>query len=121
MKSDVSVAVEEEEEAYGRLRRMAEANAVVVFSVSGCCMCHVVKRLLLGLGVGPAVYELDVEPGGRAVQAALRRLMGRIQAAPPVPAVFVGGRLVGGIESVMSCHINGSLVPLLKEAGALWL
>ncbi|CAN1227145.1 hypothetical protein LINGRAPRIM_LOCUS1148 [Linum grandiflorum] len=21
----------------------------------------------------------------------------------------------------MSCHINGSLVPLLKEAGALWL
>ncbi|CAN0911504.1 hypothetical protein LINGRAHAP2_LOCUS26904 [Linum grandiflorum] len=21
----------------------------------------------------------------------------------------------------MACHINGSLVPLLKEAGALWL
>ncbi|URE19271.1 hypothetical protein MUK42_34646 [Musa troglodytarum] len=81
---------------------MASGNAVVVFSVSGCCMCHVVKRLLLGLGVGPTVYELD-------------------QLAAAVPAVFVGGQLLGGVEKVMSCHINGSLVPLLKQAGALWL
>lgn len=38
-----------------------------------------------------------------------------------VPAVFVGGKFLGGIETVMGCHINGSLVPLLKNAGALWL
>nr|CAD1841547.1 unnamed protein product [Ananas comosus var. bracteatus] len=31
------------------------------------------------------------------------------------------GKLLGGVEKVMSCHINGSLVPLLKQAGALWL
>ena len=42
-------------------------------------------------------------------------------AAPVVPVVFIGGRLVGAMDRVMAAHINGSLVPLLKEAGALWL
>ncbi|KAF8714092.1 hypothetical protein HU200_028093 [Digitaria exilis] len=105
---------------YERVARMASGNAVVVFSSSGCCMCHVVKRLLLGLGVGPTVYELDhLSPGGREIQAALAQLLPPGQ--PPVPVVFVGGRLLGGVEKVMACHINGTLVPLLKQAGALWL
>ncbi|KAF0909159.1 hypothetical protein E2562_032208 [Oryza meyeriana var. granulata] len=106
---------------YERVARMASANAVVVFSASGCCMCHVVKRLLLGLGVGPTVYELDqLSPAAaRDIQAALAQLLPPGQ--PPVPVVFVGGRLLGGVEKVMACHINGTLVPLLKQAGALWL
>ncbi|CAL5078326.1 unnamed protein product [Urochloa decumbens] len=106
---------------YERVARMASGNAVVVFSASGCCMCHVVKRLLLGLGVGPTVYELDQlsGAGGREIQAALAQLLPPGQ--PPVPVVFVGGRLLGGVEKVMACHINGTLVPLLKQAGALWL
>ena len=108
---------------YERVARMASGNAVVVFSASGCCMCHVVKRLLLGLGVGPTVYELDQlgggAGGGREIQAALAQLLPPGQ--PPVPVVFVGGRLLGGVDKVMACHINGTLVPLLKQAGALWL
>ncbi|RLN34403.1 glutaredoxin-C9-like [Panicum miliaceum] len=109
---------------YERVARMASGNAVVVFSASGCCMCHVVKRLLLGLGVGPTVYELDQlggggGAGGREIQAALAQLLPPGQ--PAVPVVFVGGRLLGGVEKVMACHINGTLVPLLKQAGALWL
>jgi hypothetical protein len=34
---------------------------MVVFSKSGCCMCHVVKHLFssLSLSVSPTVYELD--------------------------------------------------------------
>lgn len=111
--------------AYERVLRMASNNAVVVFSVSGCCMCHVVKRLLLGLGVGPTVYELDQERGGREIQAVLSRLLSTspVVSGPhgAVPVVFIGGKLLGGVDKVMSCHINGSLVPLLKQAGALWL
>ncbi|XP_040382421.1 glutaredoxin-C9-like [Oryza brachyantha] len=124
-----AAAVGEEEEAaaggmmgvYERVARMAGASAVVVFSGSGCCMCHVVKRLLLGLGVGPTVYELDQLPAAAAgdIQAALARLLPPSQ--PPVPVVFVGGRLLGGVDKLMACHINGTLVPLLKQAGALWL
>ncbi|KAJ9686632.1 hypothetical protein PVL29_015484 [Vitis rotundifolia] len=75
---------------------------MVVFSISGCCMCHVVKQLLFGLGVGPTVVELA---GGRH----------------SVPAVLVGGKFLGDIETLMVCHIDGTLVTLLKVTGALWL
>jgi glutaredoxin 3 len=38
-----------------------------------------------------------------------------------VPAVFVGGDLVGGTNRVMALHLSGELVPMLRNAGALWL
>jgi glutaredoxin 3 len=87
-------------------------------------MCHVVKRLLLGLGVNPPVFEveekeeddvikelsmIDSDRGGEGVD--------QVQ----FPVVFVGGKLFGGLERVMATHITGELVPILKDAGALWL
>ncbi|GLJ13770.1 hypothetical protein SUGI_0219800 [Cryptomeria japonica] len=104
--------------ALQRIERLASESAVTIFTVSSCCMCHVAKRLLLELGVSPTVYELDHQNGGEEIDKALLRLMGTAQS---VPAVFIGGKLVGGLEQLMTCHISGSLVPLLKEAGALWL
>ena len=98
---------------------MAAENAVVMFSMSSCCMCHAVKRLFCGMGVNPTVYELDEDPRGKEIEKALMRLMG--SSSPAVPAVFIGGKLVGSMDRVMASHINGSLVPLLKDAGALWL
>ncbi|XP_030515290.2 glutaredoxin-C9-like [Rhodamnia argentea] len=105
--------------SYEAVRRLAAGNAVVLFSMSGCCMCTVAKSLLFSLGVGPTVVELD-ELGGasRDIHAALRQLARDQQ---KLPAVFVGGKLLGGLETLMACHINGTLVPLLKDAGALWL
>ncbi|KAL6567284.1 Glutaredoxin-C9 [Orobanche gracilis] len=100
---------------------LVRQNAVVVFTISGCCMCHVVKQLLFGLGVGPSVFELDRDASGSEIHALLARLSGGGRRQQVVPAVFVGGKYLGGIETVMACHINGSLVPLLKNAGALWL
>ncbi|KAK1603155.1 hypothetical protein QYE76_017419 [Lolium multiflorum] len=35
------------------------------------------------------------------------------------PVVFIGGKLVGGLERLMAKHIAGELVPVLKQAGAL--
>ncbi|KAJ0967989.1 hypothetical protein J5N97_024906 [Dioscorea zingiberensis] len=110
-----------------RVRRMASGNAVVVFSLSGCCMCHVVKTLLHGLGVDPTVYELDLlENGGEEIKAVLFHLLlttpnssSSAAGGAALPVVFVGGKLLRGLEKVISCHINGSLVPLLKQAGAL--
>ncbi|KAJ9564218.1 hypothetical protein OSB04_000184 [Centaurea solstitialis] len=100
------------------IERLASENAVVIFSVSSCCMCHAIKRLFCGMGVNPTVYELDQEPLGKDIERGLMRLLGTSSA---VPVVFVGGKLVGAMDRVMASHINGSLVPLLKEAGALWL
>ncbi|KAL7089403.1 hypothetical protein ACP275_13G185500 [Erythranthe tilingii] len=108
--------------AYEKVSVLVSGNAVVLFTISGCCMCHVVKQLLFGLGVGPTIVELDRCASGSEIHALLVRLSGgggkRQQV---VPAVFVGGKFLGGIETVMACHINGTLVPLLKDAGALWL
>ncbi|CAN1227153.1 GRXC8 [Linum grandiflorum] len=113
--------------AYEVVREVARSNAVVVFSNSGCCMCTVVKRLLFGLGVGPTIVEIDQIASSEEIQAVLSRLLGSSSSSNGggggggVPAVFIGGKFLGGVETLMSCHINGSLVPLLKEAGALWL
>ncbi|XP_039070160.1 glutaredoxin-C9-like [Hibiscus syriacus] len=104
---------------YKMVRQLASTNAVVLFSMSWCCMCTVAKRLLFGLGVGPTIIELDHHGSGPDIQAILFQLVA--DGRQPVPAVFVGGKFLGGIETLMACHINGTLVPLLKEAGALWL
>ncbi|CAI9756372.1 unnamed protein product [Fraxinus pennsylvanica] len=101
-----------------RVVRLASGSAVVIFSLSTCCMCHAVKRLFCGMGVNPTVYELDLDPRGKEIERALTRLLGGGSA---VPVVFIGGKLVGAMDRVMASHINGTLVPLLKEAGALWL
>ncbi|KAG2590693.1 monothiol glutaredoxin-S5-like [Panicum virgatum] len=97
------------------VERAVAESPVLVVGRRGCCLSHVVKRLLQGLGVNPAVHEVadeaalaGVVPPGGAEAAAL-------------PAVFVGGKLLGGLDRLMAVHISGELVPILKKAGALWL
>ncbi|KAG9459800.1 hypothetical protein H6P81_004308 [Aristolochia fimbriata] len=101
-----------------RVLRLASENAAVIFSLSSCCMCHTVKTLLADRGVRVTVYELDEEPKGREMEKALAQLLRR---DTPVPAVFIGGQLVGSTDEVMSLHLTGSLLPLLRRAGALWV
>ncbi|KAK1628186.1 hypothetical protein QYE76_002501 [Lolium multiflorum] len=101
-----------------RVTKLAGQRAVVIFSVSSCCMCHTVMRLFRELGVNPTVLELDEDPRGEEMAQALARLLGR---NPAVPAVFIGGRLTGSTDKIMSLHLSGNLVPLLRNAGALWV
>ncbi|GMN53887.1 hypothetical protein TIFTF001_023018 [Ficus carica] len=95
-------------------------------------MGHVVKHLLLGHGANPAVCEVEeaeetavIEEleSAMAVSAEDREREGPAGSRRRVqfPAVFIGGRLFGGLDRVMAAHISGELVPLLKQAGALWL
>lgn len=109
-----------EEDQMERVVRLASQSAVVIFSMSSCCMCHAMKSLFCGMGVNTMVYELDQDPKGKDMERALMRLLG-IGTSTTVPVVFIGGKLVGSMDRVLAFHINGSLVPLLKEAGALWL
>ncbi|KAJ8619549.1 hypothetical protein MRB53_028078 [Persea americana] len=100
------------------VQNLASEHAVVIFSMSSCCMCHTIKTLFGEIGVHPAVYELDQELRGREMQAALTELVRR---RPPVPAVFIGSQFRGSNREVMQLHITGALIPLLREAGAIWL
>ncbi|ESW04756.1 hypothetical protein PHAVU_011G122900 [Phaseolus vulgaris] len=99
---------------------MVLENAVIVFARRGCCMSHVVNRLLLGLGVNPAMHEVE-EHDEVGVVRELEAIVGGNENKMQFPAVFIGGKLFGGLDRVMATHISGELVPILKEARALWL
>ncbi|KAL5712911.1 hypothetical protein ACHQM5_015033 [Ranunculus cassubicifolius] len=100
-----------------RISILAEQKALVIFSKRTCSMSHAVKRLFYELGVSPAVHELDEIPRGKEMEKSLIAL----GISPSVPIVFIGGRLIGSTNTIMYLHLNGSLVPMLKEAGAMWL
>ncbi|KAK1385655.1 Monothiol glutaredoxin-S2 [Heracleum sosnowskyi] len=97
--------------------KMVSQRPVVIFSKTSCCISHTVKSLLQDFGVSPVVYELDEIPRGREIEAALARLGHN----PVVPAVFIGGELVGGANEVMSLHLQRNLRPMLTRAGAMWV
>jgi len=101
-----------------RVSRLSTEKAVVIFTTSQCPMCHTVTSLFSELAVCAAVHELDKDPRGREMERELARRLGR---APPVPAIFIGGKLVGTTDKIMSLHLAGKLVPMLKGAGAIWL
>ena len=102
-----------------RVMELASKRAVVVFTLSSCCMGHTVAKLMQDLSVNALVHELDSDPRGKEMERALLKMLGG--RGPAVPAVFIGGKLVGGTNRVMSLHLGGELVPMLKSAGALWL
>ncbi|KAL5712908.1 Monothiol glutaredoxin-S3 [Ranunculus cassubicifolius] len=101
-----------------RISVLSQQKAVVIFSKRTCCMSHAVKRLFYELGVSPAIHELDEIPRGKEMEKSLVAL----GISPSVPMVFIGGgQLIGSTNTIMSIHLNGSLVPMLKQAGAMWL
>jgi glutaredoxin 3 len=84
-------------------------------------MCHVVKKLLLGLGVNPPVFEVEEKEEDYVIKALSMIKGGKDADQVQFPVVFVGGKLFGGLERIIASHITGELVPILKDAGALWL
>ncbi|KAJ8638469.1 hypothetical protein MRB53_012736 [Persea americana] len=115
-----TLSIDVEETSEGRIRRLISENPVIIFSRPSCCMCHVMKRLLASIGVHPTVIELDDDEVEKA-RSALTATVDDDDRKPDsiVPAVFIGGALVGGLEGLMGLHLSGHLVPKLKEVG--WL
>ncbi|KAM7485117.1 hypothetical protein LguiA_001126 [Lonicera macranthoides] len=99
------------------INAMVSERPVVIFSKSSCCMCYTIKSLLSDFGVNPTVYELNEISSGHEIERALVGL----GCSPAVPAVFISGQLVGGANEIMSLHLNRSLKPMLRRAGALWV
>ncbi|KAM0948590.1 putative thioredoxin-disulfide reductase [Dioscorea sansibarensis] len=97
---------------------LASQRAVVIFSKSSCYMCYAIKRLFSDLGVNVSVHELDQDPNGKEMERVLINLFCQ---NPLIPAVFIGGKFIRYIEKVISLHLSGELLILLRNAGAIWL
>lgn len=95
-----------EESPESRIERLIREHPVVIFARRGCCMCHVMKQLLAAVGSHPSVIEVEESEIG-------------VFGATAMPALFVGGAAVGGIEGLMRLHLSGRLVPRLKELGVV--
>ncbi|KAD5508131.1 hypothetical protein E3N88_15834 [Mikania micrantha] len=98
-----------------RVKRMVSDRPLVVFSKSSCILSHSIKSLFNDFGVNPTVYELDEMARGREIEQALAGVV-----CGSVPAVFIGGELVGGTNEIMSLQLKSALKPMLIRAGALW-
>ncbi|XP_074267512.1 monothiol glutaredoxin-S9-like [Silene latifolia] len=90
--------------------RVASENGVVIFSKSSCCLCYTVNILFQELGVTPCIYEIDQDPDGKEMEKAIMKL----GCNAPVPAVFIGGKLMGSTNEIMSLHLRGKLIPLIQ-------
>ncbi|XP_021763017.1 monothiol glutaredoxin-S6-like [Chenopodium quinoa] len=99
------------------VNKLVEQKPLVIFTKSSCCISHSVMQLISGYGANATIYEIDNMSNGQEVDKALQRLGLR----PSVPAIFIGQKLVGGANEIISLQIQGRLVPMLKEAGALWV
>lgn len=103
---------------------IVENSPVVVFSWTMSPFSKKAKLILEQIGAKYKVVELN-EPwkDGNMLRAALGRRVGRTS----VPAVFIGGKYVGGCDDgpspdcpgIMALAIQGKLRPLLIEAGAM--
>ncbi|KAG5044042.1 hypothetical protein AAZX31_03G190200 [Glycine max] len=96
---------------------MVAEKPVVIFSKSTCCLSHSMTSLIRSFGANPTVHELDEMANGQQIESALLHM----GCQPSVPAVFIGQRFIGGSKKIMSLHVRNELVPLLKNAGAIWI
>ncbi|KAH7863689.1 hypothetical protein Vadar_020741 [Vaccinium darrowii] len=90
---------------------------LVIFSKTNCCMSDSIKILFYGFGANPAIYELDELQNGQQ----LERELVALGQWPIVPAVFIGGKIVGGPNEIMSLHVKGELVKMLKKNRIIYL
>nr|KJB27254.1 hypothetical protein B456_004G286800 [Gossypium raimondii] len=119
------LSIDEEASTETRIQRLISEHPVIIFSRSSCCMCHVMKKLLVTIGVHPTVIELDDRemaslpppppPSSSPTHGGIPSMN------HPSPAVFIGGTCIGGLESLVALHLSGHLVSKLVEVGALWV
>ncbi|KAM3362245.1 glutaredoxin-C9-like [Capsicum galapagoense] len=91
---------------------------------SGTPLGHSLKSLLVSLGVNPMVFKVEEEEKSSVLMKLSKMNEGFSSSTGgpwDLPAVYIGGKYLGGFDKVMESHVKGELVPMLKEAGALWL
>ncbi len=94
-------------------------GGVLMYSFTSCPFCKKAKELLDDKGASYVVVELDELSDGAARRARLGARTGRTS----VPAIFIDGSYIGGLNDgspgLAPLDAAGELVPRLRGAGAL--
>ena len=104
-----------------RVAREVAANAgILMYSKTTCGYCRAAEALLRPLldecpPTRLTIVQLDREPDGAAVQAALLERTGQ----RTVPNCFIGRQHVGGHDDLKRLHRAGGLQPLLAQSGGV--
>mmetsp|Transcript_46244 Transcript_46244/g.116449 ORF Transcript_46244/g.116449 Transcript_46244/m.116449 type:complete len:171 (+) Transcript_46244:3-515(+) len=91
------------------VQHLIDSNPVMVFSKSYCPYCRRAKETFRSLGVKIHVVELDQADRGAEIQATLATLTGQ----RTVPNVFIGGKHIGGSDTVSGLASENKLKPLV--------
>jgi glutaredoxin 3 len=119
--------------ASAELSRLISSSAVLVLSKTTCPYCRRAKGLLGQVGArNVTVVELDSRADGSALQDAaydltkqvglrLLLVLSALTCAQQrtVPNIFIGGKHVGGSDSLAELHSQGKLETMLKQASSL--
>ncbi|XP_034724379.1 thioredoxin reductase 3 isoform X1 [Etheostoma cragini] len=98
-------------ELKSRIQQLIDSNQVMVFSKSYCPFCIKVKDLFKEMQLECNVVELDLIEDGTNYQEMLLEMTGQ----KSVPNVFINKTHVGGCDSTMQAHKDGSLQKLLSN------
>ncbi|KAF9667887.1 hypothetical protein SADUNF_Sadunf15G0069900 [Salix dunnii] len=112
--SSIKMSKQELDDAVKKAKELASSAPVFVFSKTYCGYCNRVKQLLTQVGATYKFIELDELSDGSQIQSALAHWTG----LGTVPNVFIGGKHIGGCDTIVEKHKRNELLPLLQDAAA---
>ena len=81
------------------------ANKVMMYSKSWCPFCVKAEQLLKSKGKPFGIVQMDKVSNGEEIHTAVKALSGH----RTVPAIFVGGNLIGGNSELQAFNSAGKL------------
>ncbi|PHU26227.1 hypothetical protein BC332_04559 [Capsicum chinense] len=87
--------------------KLIDENAVLIISISECCMCVTLKSLLMSLGVNSEVFNVDEEEKTSMLMKLSKMNEGARSGTGgswELPAMYIGGKYLGGVDKVMESH-----------------
>lgn len=97
------------------VQKAREGVGLTVFSKSYCPYSKRAKSLLKGMGAKMTVYEVDLRPDARELQA----LLGELTGHRTFPTILVRDKLVGGSDDLQDMEKIGALRSMLESVGAV--
>ena len=93
------------------LAPLVRSANTVLFTWTHCPFCVKAKALLTPMTENIKIYDLQSIENGNAIHAEIIKATGH----ETVPAVYIGGKLIGGFSEVAKLHSEGKLEGMVKK------